>query len=244
MTTSQTQATTPIRASRIRRLLLVGRAVMALAILAAIVGQLMTSIAFWTARGDASIPLDLLNFFSFFTIESNVLAMVVLAVLVAAQLGRPRIGRRFDVLVLCATTYMVVTGIVYDTLLRGIELPQGATLGWSNEVLHVVAPIYLLIDWLFAPGRKPLSFRVVWIVIVFPIVWAVYTLIRGPFTPDEVYGKAHWYPYPFLNPDIAATGYVSVSFYILLISAIISLAGLGVVWVSRRNLVRRDALAG
>ena len=71
-------STTPTQASPIRRFLLVGRATTAVAILAAIVGQLITSITFWTARGDASIPLDLLNFFSFFTIESNIGACVVL----------------------------------------------------------------------------------------------------------------------------------------------------------------------
>jgi hypothetical protein len=220
------------------------RAAIAIAILAAIVGQLLVSLDFWQQREVQSIGTSVVNFFSFFTIDSNVFSMLLLAIGAVLLARRTPDPRWFHVARASVVTYMVTTGVVYNLLLRGIELPQGATLGWSNEVLHVVAPIYLLIDWLFAPGRKPLSFRVVWIVIVFPIVWAVYTLIRGPFTPDEVYGKAHWYPYPFLNPDIAATGYVSVSFYILLISAIISLAGLGVVWVSRRNLVRRDALAG
>src|SRR5690606_29600106 len=34
----------------------------------------------------------------------------------------------------CVTTYMIITGIVYNLLLRGIELPQGSTVPWSNEV--------------------------------------------------------------------------------------------------------------
>ncbi|MEV7528453.1 Pr6Pr family membrane protein [Agrococcus sediminis] len=237
MTTSQTQATTPIRASRIRRLLLVGRAVMALAILAAIVGQLITSIAFWTARGDASIPLDLLNFFSFFTIESNVLAMVVLAVLVAAQLGRPRIGRRFDVLVLCATTYMVVTGIVYNTLLRGIELPQGATLGWSNEVLHLVAPVWMLVDWLASRPRQ-VRFADLAIVAVFPVVWLAYTLLRGPATLDQATGNPHWYPYPFLDPAGYDTGYGGVAIMSAVIAATVLLGGAALVAIARARARR------
>ena len=51
----------------------------------------------------------------------------------------------------CVTTYMIVTGIVYNTLLRGVELPQGVTVWWSNEILHVVAPLLLLADLFFAP---------------------------------------------------------------------------------------------
>lgn len=226
-----------------RILFVVLRAAIAVAILAAIVGQLVVSLDFWQQRGVQNIGTSITNFFSFFTIDSNVFSMVLMAIGAVLLLRRTPDPRWFHAARASVVTYMVTTGVVYNLLLRGIELPQGATLGWSNEVLHVVAPIYLLIDWLFAPGRKPLSYRVVWIVIVFPIVWAVYTLIRGPLTPDEVYGKEHWYPYPFLNPDLAATGYVSVSFYILLISAIISLAGLGVVWVSRRKNIGTAARA-
>ncbi|NQX28431.1 Pr6Pr family membrane protein [Microbacteriaceae bacterium VKM Ac-2854] len=226
-----------------RILFTVLRAGIALAILAAIVGQMIVSLAFWEQRGVQDITTNVVNFYSFFTIDANVFSMVLMAIGAVLLLRRTPDPRWFHVARASVVTYMVTTGVVYNLLLRGIELPQGNTLGWSNEVLHVVAPLYLLIDWLFAPGRKPLSYRVVWIVIVFPIIWAGYTLIRGPFTPDEVYGNEHWYPYPFLNPDRAATGYLSVSFYILLISAIISLAGLGVVWVSRRKSVQGDAPA-
>jgi len=132
-------------------------------------------------------------------------------------------------------TYMVVTGIVYNLLLRGIELPQGSTVGWSNEILHVVAPVYLLVDWLFAPGRVPLGARRIWPVLVFPIVWVLYTLVRGPFVTDEVFGNDFWYPYPFLNPITSANGYLSVAFYVILIAAVIGLVAAGVLWISRRT---------
>ncbi|WP_306233741.1 Pr6Pr family membrane protein [Agrococcus beijingensis] len=236
-------STSTTKASPIRRLLLVGRAVIAFAILAAIVGQLITSVTFWTARGDASIALDLANFFSFFTIESNVLAMVVLAVLVAAQLGRPRIGRRFDVLLLCAATYMVVTGIVYNTLLRGIELPQGATLGWSNEVLHLIAPLWMLIDWLLSSGKRDLRFGDIGIVAVFPVVWLAYTLLRGPFTLDQASGRDWWYPYPFLDPATHANGYAGVAMMGAIVAATVLLAASGMIAISRAQRRRATEAA-
>ncbi len=225
--------TSPTAASPIRRVVLVGRALTALAILAAVIGQLITSVAFWTARGDASIPLDLLNFFSFFTIESNILAMIVLAVLVAAQLGRPRIGRRFDVLLLCVSTYMVVTGIVYNTLLRGIELPQGATLGWSNEVLHLIAPLWLLVDWLLTSGKRQVRFADLAIVAIFPVVWLGYTLLRGPGALDQATGRDWWYPYPFLDPATHANGYAGVAVMGFIIAATVLLAAAALVAVAR-----------
>jgi hypothetical protein len=225
--------TVPITASPVRRVVLVGRAVISVAVVAAIVGQLATSIGFWTARGDASIPLDLLNFFSFFTIESNILASIVLAVLVAAQLGRPRIGRRFDVLLLCATTYMVVTGIVYNTLLRGIELPQGATLGWSNEVLHLVAPLWLLIDWLLTAGKRRVRFADLGIVAIYPVAWLAYTLVRGPVTLDQASGRDWWYPYPFLDPATHANGYAGVAVMSAIVAATVLLVAAALVAYAR-----------
>jgi hypothetical protein len=204
------------------------------AIVAAIVGQLVTSLDFWHTQGVTNIGSNVTNFLSFFTIDSNILSAVLL--LVGAYFLARRVDdpRWFLVARVSIVTYMVTTGVVYNLLLRGIELPQGSTLGWSNEILHVVAPIYLLVDWLFAPGRRPLSYRTIWVVIVFPLVWAVYTLIRGPFVTDQVYGNDYWYPYPFLNPVTSAQGYTTVAFFMLLITVVIAFAGLGAVWVSRR----------
>lgn len=221
-----------------RILFIVLRVAVVVAIAAAVIGQLAVSLGFWRGRGIEHVGTQVVNFFSFFTIDANILSAAVLAVGAVLMLRRRADPLWFQVARASVVTYMVTTGVVYNLLLRGIELPQGSTLGWSNEILHVVAPVLLLVDWLFAPGRKPLPFRIVWIVIVFPIAWAVYTLIRGPLVFDQVYGNDYWYPYPFLNPNLAPTGYFSVAFYVLLISAIISLAGLGVVWVSRRTAVR------
>ncbi len=211
----------------------VGRAVIALAILAAVIGQLVTSIRFWTARGDASIALDLVSFFSFFTIESNLLAMVALAALVLARARGARPGRGFQVLLLCATTFMVVTGIVYNTLLRGIELPQGATLGWSNEVLHLVAPLWMLIDWLLSASRRDVRYRDLWIVAAFPVAWLAYTLVRGPLTLDQATGAGSWYPYPFLDPAHHDAGYWGVASMCLLVAGIVLVGAAGLVALAR-----------
>jgi hypothetical protein len=71
--------------------------------------------------------------------------------------------------------------------------------------------------------------------VIFPLVWAVYTMIRGPLAFNDVAGIPTWYPYPFLNPANSPEGYVSVAFYVILIAAIIGLVGAGVIWVSRRR---------
>lgn len=219
-----------------RVLFAVIRAIVAIAITAAVIGQLGTSLAFWTTRGDENISIDVVNFFSFFTVQSNIAAAVTLAI--GAYLLLRRRGpdpHWFAVLIACVATYMITTGIVYNLLLRGIELPQGSTLGWSNEIVHAVAPAYLLVDRLLAPGNRPLPTKTIGIAVIYPLVWAVYTLVRAPFTVDYSTNTMGWYPYPFLNPSLSPSGYLSVAFYVVLIALVISAVGVAMLWVSRRR---------
>ena len=216
-----------------RILFIVLRILIPAAVVAAVIGQLVTSIGFWTDKGVTNVGSNVVNFLSFFTIESNILSAVVLLIGASLLVGRQEDPRWFLVARLCVVTYMVTTGVVYNLLLRGIELPQGSTLGWSNEIMHVVVPIYLLVDWILAPGRRPVRWRAIWIVVIFPFVWSVYTLVRGPLVIDQVYGTDFWYPYPFMNPNVQPNGYASVAVYMLLITAVIALAGLGAIAASR-----------
>ncbi|UFS59739.1 Pr6Pr family membrane protein [Subtercola endophyticus] len=222
-----------------RLLFVILRVVVAAAITVAIVAQLAHSLSFLQGTTGFDAGFYITNFFSFFTVDSNAASVVVL--LVGAGLAIRRSGPDpllFTTVRACVVTYMVTTGIVYNLLLRGIALPQGQTLEWSNEILHVVGPIYLLLDWLFAPGRIPLNYRRLWAIVSFPIAWVIYTLIRGPLAIDGTTGKP-WYPYPFLNPTLSANGYFSVAFYVLLIALVICAIGVGVIWVSRRSISTR-----
>ena len=208
---------------------------------AAIVAQLIRSIE-TAAVADTDygrhLPTAIANFFSFFTIEANVLAAVVLAIGGVWALRQKNATtpepQWFAVLLVCTSTYMIVTGVVYNTLLRGVSLPQGTTVPWSNEVLHVVIPLVLLADVLFAPRRRAVAWRTVGIAAIFPIVWVVYTLIRANLVIAPSSGNAWWYPYPFLDPHQPG-GYGAVSLYVLLIAAIIIGAAALVVWVGRRR---------
>lgn len=211
-------------------------------IAAAIVAQLSTTLGIAVAR-DQHLPTVLWNFFSFFTILSNVLAVLTLALgglWLLIRGGRSLFEPRWmTVLFLCVGTYMVTTGIVYNVLLRGIALPQGATVPWSNEVLHVVGPLLLLADLVLRIARRAASWRVLAAVVVFPILWAGYTLARGEHITNPTTGQPWWYPYPFLNPYLTPNGYLGVGAYVIGISAVIvGVAAIAVWWTRRR---RRDS---
>ncbi|MGM7699885.1 Pr6Pr family membrane protein [Microbacterium sp. A84] len=209
---------------------------------AAIITQLMRTLqngAISPTEWGAHVPTLAANFLSFFTIESNLLAVIVLSIgaIWAWTSGRKeeREPGWFAVLLTCVSTYMIVTGIVYNLLLRNVELPQGVTVPWSNEVLHVVIPLFLLADVLFAPKRRALPWSAVAITAIFPVVWAGYTLLRANVIIAPATGDAWWYPYPFLDPHLVPGGYLGVAGYIVgIAAAIVGVAAL-VVWIGRRR---------
>ncbi|MGZ0712704.1 Pr6Pr family membrane protein (plasmid) [Coraliomargarita sp. W4R53] len=215
------------------------RAVIAVVITVAVLAQASVTIGGATDAG-REVLTTTINFFSFFTILSNVAAAMVL---VWASVWFFAVGRSGDpeprglaLALASVSTYMIVTGVVYNTLLRSIELPQGTTVPWSNEVLHLVAPLFLLADVFLAPRRRPLRWRAILEILAFPIVWVIYTLTRGPFVTNPVTGDGWWYPYPFLDPHSATTGgYGGVAIYVIGISVAICAVAALVIWAGRRR---------
>lgn len=231
-----------------RYLFAVVRTVMAVAILAATGVTLGSSVAFWTESGFRDTTTLMVNFFSYFTIESNIAAAVVLVIgAVLLVLRRADDPRWYTVLRAAVVAYMAITGLVYNLLLRGLPVTAGGeSPPWTNEVMHLIAPIYLVLDWLLAPGRTPLPWKHIATVLAFPIVWVFYTMVRGPLVFDQVKEVQTWYPYPFLNPASFDSGYGTVWIYIVLIAVAFGIVGTAVIWVSRRwpRAVADGAAAG
>ncbi|MET0954861.1 MAG: Pr6Pr family membrane protein [Cryobacterium sp.] len=164
------------------------------------------------------------NFFGFFTIQANILAAVVLGgTAVLCLLGRrdpPWLG----VARAATTAYMIVVGIVYNTLLTG--LTGGVALPWANTVLHVVFPLYCLADWLLFADRPAQPWRLLWLVLIYPVLWTTVVLLRG--------ATDGWVPYPFLSPT---AGYGSVFTYVLLIAVAFIASGAAVWGLSRLRIL-------
>lgn len=214
-----------------RRVFGVLRLAAAAAIIVAIVGQFAKSLSMVPDPG-----FFVVNFFSFFTILSNALAALTLLAAAWFAFRSTVDSDGFTLVRVSVTTYMTTTLVVYNTLLRDISLDQATTLPWSNEILHVWGPLYVLLDWVFAPGRRLVRWRRLWTVAVFPLAWAAYTMLRGAIVG--------WYPYPFLDPAIKpGVGYDGVLVYIVAIAAFILLVGAGVIALSRTSWPYRAVAA-
>ena len=169
---------------------------------------IVTEIAVLWANGKL-IPA---NFFSFFTIESNILAVIVFLVSAFYVFANKK-SRKLDFFRGAATFYMVVTGIVFSVLLSGIEGVDLTAVPWDNVVLHYIIPIAITLDWIMdAPSRR-ISFSKGLLWLSFPIVYLVYSLIRGPIVG--------FYPYPFLDPAHGGYGQVAITSVLILVGGVV-----------------------
>lgn len=170
-----------------------------------------------TALADRTGPLG--NFFSFFTIESNLLAI---AVLLVGGLADPR-STRWAYVRGAVTLYMTITGIIYAALLSDVDVQ--VIRPWVNDIVHRYVPLLLLLDWLVAPPWPAVRRRAALGWLAFPLAYFAYSLVRGPI--------ADWYPYPFLDPR--PHGYDHVVAYAVVLAIGMAALALAVHALGRRR---------
>ena len=180
---------------------------------------------FVTASGNDGFfpdnPERLFNVFAYFTIQSNLL-LGGTALVLALQPGR-RGGVLFNTLRLNGVLCIAVTGIVAHAVLAGlVDLHGWAAV--ADFLLHTAAPIVGVLGWLLFGPRGLVDWRVVGWSIVFPLLWLVFTLVRGAFVG--------FYPYPFVNVD--EHGYGRVLLNCLLVAVLFLALAAGATTLDRR----------
>ena len=196
------------------------RTLLAIRILGA--GAITTALVATTFAAVKSGTFVIWNFFGFFTIQSNVIGIVVLLI-AARYTGRDR-PRWVELARACATVYLVIVGIVYWTLLVGVDVQIAYP--WANVVLHGVSSVLVLSDWLLEGPRVPLPWRSTWVVLIYPVVWLALVAVRG--------ATDGWVPYPFLDPG---KGYASVAIVGLGIAVLGYALGLAIFKLTRWRVV-------
>jgi len=195
------------------------RLVTALALLIAIVWQVTDRLANNVFR-----PTE---YFAYFTIQSSLIAAVVLSVTAVREYMSLPQTKVLSLARLSVSTYAIVVAVVYNALLRGTPvLPGDPDYGYNwpvvpNEILHVWAPILIVVDLALTTLTTKLKFKQIFWVLLFPLAWLVFTIIRGLNT--------NWWAYWFLNPNekagvIGVIAYIFGIMFFMLLSATISLS--------------------
>lgn len=216
------------------------RAATATLVTVALVAQYGQSVSFWHHVGVTSIPGKTLDFALFFTEDSNAAAVVVLVVgVVRLALAVPP-TTAWTTTRLAVTACVVLTAVADNVLLRGLPHPDGSVLPWADDVVHIVGPALVLVDWFVAPDRVrlPLRLRTVRLVAAAPVVWLLVAMARGPFTGDQASDAVHYYPYGFLDPDTSRYGYGSVAGYVLALLVFLTVTTLALSWSTRLRTPR------
>jgi hypothetical protein len=148
------------------------------------------------AEGVAALAVSSLNFFSFFTILTNLLASAALLIPAVAPnsatgrfLARPSVRTAI-------TGYIIIVAVVYYALLHGLGPRQGLAL-YLEYILHYVTPPLLVLDWLLFVPRGETGWSVGFASLGYPAAYLAWTLVHGAATG--------WYPYPFV--DVPELGY-------------------------------------
>jgi hypothetical protein len=166
-----------------------------------------------------------LNLFSYFTVQSNIIAMALYLFTAYTIITGKKRSEGLSFVRGAGVLYMLVTGIVYTTLLQNNpEANPALGFDWRNFVLHQFGPLFIVTWWLLWPSPYKISAKKALYWLVFPVVWTIYTLVRAQFTD--------WYPYPFLNPDKAG-GLLGVVAYMIGIGIGFVLLAELVAWMSR-----------
>ncbi|QNN66312.1 Pr6Pr family membrane protein [Sphingomonas rhizophila] len=194
------------------------------AVLVAAVAWIGIAVQFRATLGQGyDIGATLWILLRYFTILTN-LALAVMMTMVA-------LGRRVSPAWLGGVTLaMVLVGVVYMTLLRGLlDLSGGALL--ADTLLHKVTPILSALWWLLLAPKGRLGRRA-------PLLWALYPLVY--------FGYALWrgsiegvFAYPFIN--YANIGVPAVALNAVVIAGCFLLAGLSMVAIDRRLGASRAA---
>lgn len=189
----------------------------------ALIAQLYIILSVRSAGGE-SLWLGVVNFFSFFTILTNI--GVAKAVSLPLVLPDSRVGRFFrsPIVLGALAVYIFIVGMIYLLVLRKIWDPEGLQL-WADVALHYVTPVLFLLYWFIFVPKKQLKWwdSLVWLVP--PFLYVVYSLVRGSFTG--------YYPYPFL--DVGEIGGARVLYNSAGISLLFWLVGILVIAIDRRS---------
>lgn len=161
---------------------------MAAALLSAIVWQITDRLTHNLFR-----PAE---YFSYFSIQGTMICAVVLAVTGVRALQGLSETKVLTLTRLSTTVYVVVISVVYNALLRGGAGDiRDAGYHWPvvpNEIIHVWGPIVMFLDWLLVAGFASIRLRASFWVVVYPIAWLAFSVVRG-----NVDG---WWAYWFLDP--------------------------------------------
>lgn len=170
----------------------------------------------------ASVWDTTITYFSYFTILSNTLVALYFTRLSLRNINTKKQSKINQKTLTAITVYIAIVGIVYQIALRHIWEPKGLQ-RIVDEFLHTVIPVLVFIYWVLQQGVKELRYKHSFLWLTFPLLFLIYTLIRGHFTG--------FYPYPFLEVNVI--GFNKVILNSVVLTFVFLLFSILLIWINR-----------
>lgn len=137
------------------------------------------------------------EYFSYFTITSCLLSGVVLVLAALNAFKNVPEGKWLSIARLTMASSMVIVGVIYNALLANAE-PDPRDIGYDwpvipNLIMHTYMPIIIFLEWLLTNTQFRVKLRQSFWVLVYPLAWLGFSIIRGLVTG--------WWPYWFIDPQ-------------------------------------------
>lgn len=185
----------------------------------------------------------------FYTIQSNILILVLLVLLLARTIrdlrrhqvkGNAGYYPRFQFV--CVIN-ILLTGAVYWLILApsGATMTAGASL-WAffNTSVHLIAPLGCLLDYILFTRRGQVKYSDNFRVLIFPALYLIFASTAGllgyTYGTNANDGQPVHYPYPFMDYDRAGAG-AAITIVGLLVALLIA-SHILYLFYRRRRLTR------
>lgn len=160
-----------------------------------------------------NIVMALVHFFSYFTILTNLILVLVYA---AVVFDTPFLSlfRKPETRVMIAALIALVM-IFYHLILAPIWQPEGM---WkvADVVLHYVTPLFYLVWFGVLRYSRAVGFTAIPKMLIFPLAYVAYILIRGAIINE--------YPYAIFEAHVVGYSKVALNSTVMLIAVIVLMA--------------------
>ncbi len=185
--------------------------------------QLYVVIATARATG-VPVTTAISNYFSFFTILTNLLVALVLTLSLRTTPSTLSVYASRATVQSAVAVYIAIVGMVYSLVLRNLWDPEGLQ-KIADVILHDAIPVLYLLYWLTfvrkGKDHDSLRFSRVPTWLAYPLLYLVYSLIRGAITGIYLYpfidaGKLG-YPRVGLNAVVLLFAFLGMSLFLVAI---------------------------
>jgi len=146
----------------------------------------------WGAFGVMYGHITNWNAICYFTNLSNLLCLAAWVLLIIRPEGFPRLHGM-------AAQAILLTMVVYHTVLSSFDFTIATRAQFNNHVVHTFVPLLMIVDFLFLRKRDQLRWYSPFSWTIAPLVYFVFALLM-PTLEEHFFPRMTRFPYFFLSP--------------------------------------------